>query len=53
MNAFNVEFPEHKNIEVSKGAKDFIRCCLKYNQEERLNPKEAFEHRYFSDVDMF
>ena len=39
LNAFNVEFPEPTNFEVSEGAKDFIRCCLQYNPEQRLNPK--------------
>lgn len=38
LKALKVDFPSDKKYKVSEGAKDFIRGCLKYNHEERLDP---------------
>ena len=50
LQAYKVEFPSEtpRKYRVSEGAKEFICACLKYDQEERLSPSEAFVHPYFS-----
>ena len=53
LNASTVNFPEDSNLEISESAKNFIRECLMYDPNDRLNPEQAFNHEYFSDIDMF
>jgi tousled-like kinase len=44
LNAKKVEFPPQTPLKykVSDAAKNFIKDCLKYRQEERLSPIEAY-----------
>ena len=45
LNAFDVEFPSFPAV--SEGAKAFIRNCLAYKIEDRLDPLQAIHHPYF------
>lgn len=49
LKAVKVEFPPQTPLKyrVSEEAKKFISACLKYDQEERLSPLDAYNHQYF------
>jgi len=46
LKALKVDFPQQTPLKykVSEGAKTFIMECLKYQQNERLSPIEAYNH---------
>ena len=50
LKAYKVDFPHETPLKykVSDSAKDFIRACLRYNQDDRLTPSEAYNHPYLS-----
>lgn len=42
LKAKNIDFPTKPNI--SNETKEFIKRCLKYNQELRISIEEAYEY---------
>lgn len=48
LKAIKVEFLGDKKFKVSEGAKEFIRDCLKYSPEDRLDPEQLYNHPYLS-----
>ncbi len=48
LKAFKVEFPVEKKYKVSEGAKEFIKECLKYSPDERLDPEQVYNHLYLN-----
>jgi len=46
INARHIEWPQVTNIKVSPEAKSFIKRCLCYNQEDRADVNELYEHPY-------
>lgn len=49
LKAYNVEFPTDKKFKVSDDAKRFIRACLSYDPNDRLDPQEVYDHSYLKD----
>ena len=48
LKANQVQFPPGKNV--SSEAKDFIRGCLKYNQEDRWDIDQAIQNSYMKKM---
>jgi len=46
INARTVEWPQMSHIKVTNEAKSFIQRCLCYNQENRADVNELYEHPY-------
>jgi tousled-like kinase len=48
LKAQKVEFPTDKKFKVSEEAKEFIRACLKYDPNDRLDPEQVYNHVYLN-----